>query len=298
MTGTVPPPGRVSVLGLGALGSALARALLAAGHPTTVWNRTEARTDDLVARGASRASTAAAAIAATEVVVISVADSDAVRAVLEPVADGLAGRVLVNLTSGTPEQARRLAEWASTQAAGYLDGAAMSGVRLIGEPDALFLYSGSSDSFATAERAVRSFGRATHLGVDPGTASLYDTALLGMNMSVLSGFYHALALVGSAGVEPTEFAAVATGYLPFAVGLLADHARQASQGRYPADEGTLEVLAAAVDHVVATSVRAGIGTDVPDAIRSLIERGIARGHGQDGPASLVDAIAAPAGVAR
>jgi 3-hydroxyisobutyrate dehydrogenase-like beta-hydroxyacid dehydrogenase len=288
----------VSVLGLGALGSALARALLTAGQPTTVWNRTDGRADDLVTSGASRAPTAAAAIAATEIVVIAVADEEAVRDVLGSAAGGLAGRVLVNLASGTPEQARSLADWATAQGAGYLDGAAMSGVRLIGGPDALFLYGGSAEAFAAAESTVGAFGRAAYLGADPGTASLYDTALLGVNMSLLSGFYHALALVGSAGVDATEFADVATGYLPFALGLLADHARQAAQGRYPADEGTLEVLAAAVDHLVATSARAGVRTDVPDGIRALIERGVAGGHGDHGPASLVEAIKAPAGVAR
>jgi hypothetical protein len=60
-------------------------------------------------------------------------------------------------------------------------------------------------------------------------------------------------------------------------------------GRAAADEGTLEVLAAAVDHLVVTSVQAGIGTDVPDGVRA-IGRGIAAGHGHDGPASLVEAI--------
>ena len=223
---------------------------------------------------------------------IAVADHDAVRSVLDPVAETLAGRALVNLSSGTPEQARDLAEWACRYGAVHLDAAAMSGVRLVGRQEALFLYSGSAAAFTTAKDVLRSFGRAAFLGADPGVASLYDTALLGVNMSVLSGFYHALALVGSAGVSATEFAAVATGYLPFAVGLLAEHARQVEQGRYTADEGTLEVLAAAVDHLVATSARAGVRTEVPDGLRALIERGIAAGHGQAGPASLVEAIGA------
>jgi hypothetical protein len=111
-----------------------------------------------------------------------------------------------------------------------------------------------------------------------------------VNMALLTGFYHAVALVGSAGVDAPEFAAVATGYLPFALGLLADHARQAAQGHYPPDEGTLEVLAAAVDHLVATSALAGVRTDVPDSIWALVQRGITDGHGEHGLASLVEVI--------
>ncbi len=46
----------VSVLGVGAIGSAVATTMLAAGRPTTVWNRTTTRADPLVDAGASRAS--------------------------------------------------------------------------------------------------------------------------------------------------------------------------------------------------------------------------------------------------
>src|ERR1044072_8092422 len=54
-------PAPVTVLGLGPMGQALAGAFLAQGHPTTVWNRTAARAGGLVARGATRADTGAAA---------------------------------------------------------------------------------------------------------------------------------------------------------------------------------------------------------------------------------------------
>jgi phosphoglycerate dehydrogenase-like enzyme len=47
----------VTVLGLGAMGSALAGAFLAAGRPVTVWNRTQGKAGELVARGATEATT-------------------------------------------------------------------------------------------------------------------------------------------------------------------------------------------------------------------------------------------------
>nr|MDT0523212.1 NAD(P)-binding domain-containing protein [Streptomyces sp. DSM 41633] len=45
----------VSFLGLGAMGSALARTALKAGHPTIIWNRTAARSAALVEEGATAA---------------------------------------------------------------------------------------------------------------------------------------------------------------------------------------------------------------------------------------------------
>jgi len=70
---------RVTVIGAGMLGSALARAFMAAGHATTVWNRSAGKADDLIANGAIRATTIGEAIAASPLIVICVSDYDAVR---------------------------------------------------------------------------------------------------------------------------------------------------------------------------------------------------------------------------
>jgi 3-hydroxyisobutyrate dehydrogenase-like beta-hydroxyacid dehydrogenase len=294
-TGLVPrrhPDGRaVSVLGAGMLGSALTRALLRAGHRVSVWNRTAGKADALVALGATRAATPAEAVGASPIMIASVSAYDDVHALLTPEVDHLAGRTLLNLSSGTPEQARTLSAWAEDRGLHYLDGAAMSGTRLVGQPEALFLYSGDPDAYAVHKAMLAALGRAVHLGKDPGAASVYDTALLAMNMGVLSGFYQAVALVGAAGVDAPTFAAVAVDYLPFVTGLLSGHARQIDQRRYPGDDGTIEVYAAAAGHVVDTGRRLGIDVDLPATITTLLERGLAAGYGVDGLPRLADVIA-------
>ncbi|HSK22100.1 MAG TPA: NAD(P)-binding domain-containing protein, partial [Egicoccus sp.] len=219
----------VTVLGAGALGTTLARTFLAGGNPVTVWNRTPGRVSALVDLGATPAASVAEAVAATDVVVASVATYDDLDAVLAPVAlsGGLTGRTLVNLVSGTPEQARATATWAAGQGAAYLDGAAMSGTRLIGTPEALFLYGGPAEAFAATEATLATLGRAVHLGADPGLTGVYDTALLGVIMGALAGFYHAAALVGASGADVRDFAPVAARHLEsFVAGLVADHGGQ------------------------------------------------------------------------
>ena len=79
---TCHPPAPVTVLGLGAMGTALSRAFLAAGHPTTVWNRTRGRADPLRAAGAAVAPDVSAAVAASPLVVVCLLDTPAVDAVL------------------------------------------------------------------------------------------------------------------------------------------------------------------------------------------------------------------------
>jgi len=62
----------ISSLGLGLMGSAVARSFVNAGHRLTVWNRSEPKTQPLVQRGASAADSVRAAVAASPVVLICI----------------------------------------------------------------------------------------------------------------------------------------------------------------------------------------------------------------------------------
>lgn len=82
----------VAWIGLGAMGSRMARRLLDAGHELTAWNRTPARVEPLAAAGARTAATPADAARGAAVVVLMLADPAAVREVTEG-PDGIAARV-------------------------------------------------------------------------------------------------------------------------------------------------------------------------------------------------------------
>lgn len=175
-----PPTGAaplsVTVFGTGVLGTALTGALLTAGRHTTVWNRTRARAEPLAARGARVADDVASAVDASPVLIVAVATYDDVALVLAPERADLAGRTVVNLTSGTPEQARAIASQLEAAGAAYLDAAAMSGTERIGRPEALFLYSGDRAAFVAAQPILQVLGRAEYVGADPGRTSYVDTA--------------------------------------------------------------------------------------------------------------------------
>ncbi|GAA2101388.1 NAD(P)-binding domain-containing protein [Streptomyces albiaxialis] len=281
----------VSVIGLGQMGTRLAQAFLAAGYATTVWNRSPAKADALVAQGAVRAATAAAAVTAGPLVVVCLPDYATVHGVLGPVAAELRGRTLVNLTSGTPEEAADAADRAAGHGAAYLDGAAMSGTRLVGRPEALFVLSGSRAAFDTHQAVLRSLGNTVYLGADPALAPVYDTALFGLAWGALAGFYHSVALTRAAGVDPSAFAGVAAAHMQFVTSLMTEHARQAQEGSFPDDDGTVEVHRAAMEHLAHTGTAQGVGTEVPALFRSLLEQAAADGHGASGIASVIETIA-------
>jgi 3-hydroxyisobutyrate dehydrogenase-like beta-hydroxyacid dehydrogenase len=128
---------RVSILGTGRMGSALARAFLKQGHETSVWNRTKSKCEPLAVVGAQVAPSVEDAVAAADIIVINVNEYVTSDALLgeDGVTKALHGKLLVQLTSGTPKQANETAEWAGQNGIQYLDGAIMATPNFIGEPE-------------------------------------------------------------------------------------------------------------------------------------------------------------------
>jgi 3-hydroxyisobutyrate dehydrogenase-like beta-hydroxyacid dehydrogenase len=165
----------VTVIGLGPMGRAMARALMDGGHPVTVWNRTPSRADELVAGGATRTPTPADAVAAADLVVLSLTDYQAMYDILDPptgLAVNLTGKVVVNLSSDTPQRTRDAAVWARDRGAGFLTGGAMVPAPMIGTADAYVYYSGRREILEAHEPALRLIGAPRYVGEDPGLAAL------------------------------------------------------------------------------------------------------------------------------
>jgi 3-hydroxyisobutyrate dehydrogenase-like beta-hydroxyacid dehydrogenase len=285
----------VTVLGLGSMGSALAAALLDRGHPTTVWNRSPDKAGPLVERGARPAATPEEAIAAAPLIIACVLDYEVLHTVLDPAADVLEGRTLINLTSGSPEQAEEAVRWAGTHGAGYLDGAIMTTPPGVGDPAMMFLYSGSQQVFETHRSTLGTLGDPLYLGSDPGLASLYDAALLGLMWSTMTGWLHGTALVGAGGTAATAFTPVATRWLTAVAGFLTRYAPQVDAGRYPGDDATVDVQIAAIGHLIHAAEARGVDTALPELLRAMMEKAAAAGHGADSYAGLIEVLRSPTG---
>lgn len=279
----------VTVLGLGPMGSTLARVLLDAGHPTTVWNRSPGKADALVAQGATLASSPAEAIAASELVIICVVDYDVVHAIVDPATDALRGRTLVNLTADTPARARTTAAWAERHGIRYVDGAIMTPTDSIGTPTAVFLYSGDEEAYESQRRTLASLGgTATHLGSEPGRAAAYDLALLDFFWTSMTGILHGLALARAEDIKPADFAPFAQGIAAILPPIVAELAENVEKGEHPGDGSPLSSNLATMEHVLHAAEERGIASGVMRAARDLARDGVAAGHGADNFSVLVE----------
>ncbi|ASR36225.1 6-phosphogluconate dehydrogenase [Prauserella marina] len=287
MTNTHPTP--VSVLGLGGMGTELARALIAKGHPVTVWNRTSARTDQLVELGAARASDPAEAISASPVVIACLLDHQSVRDTFDDHTEHLRGKTLVNLTTTVPGQARELAAWAACHAFDVLDGGIMAVPPMIGGPDAFLLYSGPREAFDRVEPVLAAFGEARYLDADPGRAALYDIALLTGMYGAVAGIIQALALVRAEGQPSAEVAPLLSRWLRGVAAAVGVYAEQIDSRDYA--KGTVANLAmqtTGFGHLLDFAESQGVSAELLAPLAELMRRRVAEGHGHEEVTGIVE----------
>ncbi|MFD3699645.1 NAD(P)-dependent oxidoreductase [Streptomyces sp. NPDC058646] len=284
----------VTVIGLGPMGQAMAGAFLDRGYEVTLWNRTASRADDLVARGAMLAPTVEKALAANELVVLSLTDYDAVYALLEPAEAALAGRVLVNLSSDTPEKARAAARWAAERGAVQLTGGVTVPPSGIGRPESSTFYSGPREVYDRHRPALRAItGRSDYRGEDAGLAALmYQIGMVMFWTSMLS-YWQAVALADANGLKAADILPHAVETANSLPGFFAFYAERIDAGVHTGDVDRLAMGLASVEHVLHTNADAGVDTALPAAVAELFRRGMDAGHATDSFSSVVELLKKP-----
>ncbi|MGA4543878.1 NAD(P)-dependent oxidoreductase [Uniformispora flossi] len=283
------PP--VTLLGLGAMGTALGRAWLAAGHPLTVWNRTPARTGTLTAEGAHAAATADEAVAAGALVVVCLLDDASVEEALAGV--GLAGKDLVNLTTSTPAQARTRTEWARERGARYLDGGIMAVPPMIGIPKAggYVFYSGSRALFDQHRGTLAVPAGTNYVGEDAGFAALHDVALLSAMYGMFAGAAHAFALIRREDIDPVAFAPLLADWITAMAPGVHQTAEQLRSGDYTKDVvSNLAMQVAGTPTFLTTAEEQGVSPELLTPYFELMRRRLAEGNGGEDLTGVVDLL--------
>jgi 3-hydroxyisobutyrate dehydrogenase-like beta-hydroxyacid dehydrogenase len=276
----------VSVLGCGVMGSALAQALLERGSRVTVWNRTAAKAELLASRGARRAATPGDAVRASPIVIACVTNYEQTLASLA--GTELAGRTLVQLSTGSPGDARLAEAWALERGAEYLDGAILATPRQIGTPESAILVSGSERAFeASRELLAQMAATVSYLGARVGAASAFDLAFLSMLFGALAGFYHAITIVDSERLPLSELAGLIEASGPAMIQMMRHDAGTVESGAFEQPEATIDICHQALGLIERSARESGLDASVPSFLERLFAAGQSAGLGAESPAALV-----------
>ncbi|MFC7218614.1 NAD(P)-binding domain-containing protein [Streptomyces polyrhachis] len=262
----------IAFLGLGSMGLPMARRLLDAGHPLTVWNRTASRAEPLAAAGARVARTPAEAVAGAAVVVTMLADPAAVTAVLLDAAPALRpGAMVVEMSTIGPDAVHALA--ARLPAGTALVDAPVMGSTPRARAGELTILAGGG-AVARVEPVLAALGtvvRCGPLGSGAALKLVNNTAVI----TALAAVAESLALAASLGVDrEAAERSLAAGPLAGVMARAADTESRFALGLASKDlrlahdaAGGLPLAAAAGERLRATAEAEGAAADLSAVVR-------------------------------
>lgn len=279
----------IAVLGMGRMGSAIAEALMVAGHKVTVWNRTPEKTQSFDGR-ARVAASVVEACRVSDVIIVCVLNYDTSDALLRvrDVKPLLAGKTLVQLSSATPARAREAAAWAASVDLAYLDGTMSAGPNQIGSDAGTIYYTGAPETFEVCRNFLEVLvGTSVYCGTETGHAAALDFAHLGVICGTAMVVYNALALLAAESVDTEELFAT----LPFFDRTFLEGISQGVASRnYPSGNASMTIWRAWAEQFVQSEVDAGVNPKVPQLLRDYMIRAIELGHGNDDLSALNEAL--------
>ncbi|MBX4148164.1 MULTISPECIES: NAD(P)-binding domain-containing protein [Paenibacillus] len=279
----------VTVIGLGPMGRAIASVYLDNDYRVTVWNRTSSKADELLAKGATKAPTVKEAVASNKLIIISLTDYNAMYAILEPISEYLSGKVIVNLSSDTPDKVREASKWLAERNARHLTGGVLASPPGIGNTtESVTLYSGPREIFESQKKFLDVLTGTDYKGEDAGLAMLYYQIQIDVFWTTMLSYLHAVAIAGANGITAEQFLPYISDTLSSLPKLLEFYTYRIDTGKHHGDVEKLAMGLASVEHVVQTSKEAGIDPSLPTAVLEVFKRGVAKGHAGDSFTSLIE----------
>lgn len=180
---------RLGLIGLGLLGSAMSERFMAAGHSVVGFDTSEERREKFSAAGGILCDSAKSVFQNCETVVLSLPDSQIVAEVISSCLDSIRKHLIVDTTTGAPEDARRLAALLATYEACYLDATVVGSSEQTRKGEAVTLVGGTTEGFERAAPLLKCFSTQQFYTGTSGTgatAKLIVNLVLGLNRAVLA----------------------------------------------------------------------------------------------------------------
>jgi 3-hydroxyisobutyrate dehydrogenase-like beta-hydroxyacid dehydrogenase len=279
----------IAFLGLGAMGSRMAKNLLRHDHTVTVWNRDREKAEAFSQIGATAAPTPARTVVGCEIAIAMVRDDAAAHSVwLDPGTGAFSGlrpgAIAIDCSTLSPQQVEHLAAAAESRGIRFLD-APVSGSRPQAEgAGLLFLVGGDSETVKEAEPVLLSMGSAVHHAGPTGAGAIAKLAvnmMMGVQLATIAELTGMLSRSGfDAGriVEIMNSTSVAS---PFA-----RNAAAAILARNFAPQFPLDLLGKDFAYGLGTAEGVGASMPIAGAVQAVIQQAISAGHARENMTAL------------
>ncbi|GLZ33174.1 dehydrogenase [Lentzea sp. NBRC 105346] len=271
---------KVAVLGTGLMGAPIAGNLAEQGFDVRVWNRTRARAEPLLHRGATLCLTPAEAVRGSDIVITILSDGATVSDVMTDAADGLSpDAVWIQSSTVGVHATEDHIELARSFGLGFVDAPVLGSTKPAIEGKLIILASGSDDLRHAVQPVFDVIGARTMWVGEAGCGTKLKLAANSWILSLTAAVGEALSLAEGLNIDPQLFLDAVTGG-PTDCGYLQLKAK-AILDRNLAPAFTVANAAKDASLVGEAAVLAGVQLDAASAAGARLNRAITQGHGDE-----------------
>lgn len=268
----------VSVIGLGVMGTELARVLIENGYDVTVWNRTPDKAVSHVKAGAALAKTATEAIRASEATITCIRTHSDTRALLEADPTVLTGKTIIELSTGDASEAASLMALIESQGAQCLIGMIATFPSGIGHADSAIVTIGVEDVWNDCAPILKTLaGKSAYIGTSPKALAAIYASLFLPRQGFMFGMIYGALICEKAGVSMDAYVE----QLPLTIKIVQDYydvfAASVPSGDFSNPPASLGTYYAAFQDTLNTCRDLGTPEDLPRLLHDLVKRGIDAG---------------------
>ena len=281
----------ISIIGLGAMGSALARAQMKAGRTVTVWNRSPEKAEQLVTDGAIAASSASEAIMASPVTITCVKSHPQTLEVLRNASNALPGKTIIELSTGGAEDAEELAGFLEECGAAWMIGIINAYPHMIGGEETVLSVVGTDRQWEDYEPIIKTMGGGSVLvGDQAGMLAALFAGLFTVRQGFMWGMIYGALACKKAGIPLQTFSDL----VPISMGMMKPYydyfAATAPKGSYDNPPATMKTYAAALEDVLASFETLGARDELPRLFVDMTHKGITEGLGDKALTAVIDVL--------
>ena len=281
----------VSVIGLGVMGAALAQALLENGYRVTVWNRTPAKAEPLVAAGAELASSARDAIAASSATIVCIRTHSDTRALLEADPEVLSDATIIELSTGDAPQAESLVSWIRERGGECLVVMISTYPSGIGKEETAIVTVGAQPVWERCEAVVKTLGgKSSYIGERISALAVIYSALFLPRQGFMFGMLYGALACEKAGVPLDSYVE----QIPLTLAVAKDYyevfAATVPKNDFADPPASIDTYAAAFADVLESFRDLHINREFPELMNGIVQRGVAAGLGDEQLTALIKVL--------
>lgn len=283
---------RVALLGLGIMGTGMARRILAAGFPLTVFNRNAEKAKPFAAEGATVAATAKEAASQADVVISMLADDTAARSVWLGESGALSGArprtILIESSTVTVGWIKELAAAANQHQCNLLDAPVTGSKPQAAAGELTFIVGGDGAALETVRPILTSMSREIiHLG-PTGSGALAKLINNFVCAVQLASIAEGLAFIEKSGLDRDRALSVMTGGAPGSPLVKAMSARMIGKDYSP--KFLMRLLAKDVNYALQEASARSVDLSTARNALQLLNRAIAQGYGESDMSAIIEPL--------